>query len=475
MRSRAERLRLLDESRLYVIGPAHLRAGRLADWIGRLHAAGAGIIQLRDRTLGPAELAAAARACADAARHAGALFIVNDDPELARACGADGVHLGQGDGAIAWARGIVGPDAIIGRSSPGGALLAAAAAEGADYASVSPLWATPTKPGRPAAGLDAAIDAARRDTIPWFALGGLDRRRAERVAAIGARRLAVVRDVVEADDPAVAAHALIACLDTDPRVLAIAGSDSGGGAGIQADVKAIAMAGGFPMTAVTALTAQSTVGVDAVLPVPADFVVRQIQSAVDDLGVDAVKTGMLGDAGVIEAVASALATLDPELRIPIVVDPVMRAESGASLLADDAVRVLRERLAPLARVLTPNLFEAQALAGADTDDASELARRTLDATGAEAVVVTGGHGPTSADVLCDADGVRLIDGPRLDVPHTHGAGCTYASTLATLLGGGMPLDDAAAAAKRTATAAVRAGRAYGAGAGPVDVIRAARG
>ncbi|MFM9125934.1 MAG: hydroxymethylpyrimidine/phosphomethylpyrimidine kinase family protein, partial [Actinomycetota bacterium] len=221
-------------------------------------------------------------------------------------------------------------------------------------------------------------------------------------------------------------------------------------------------------------TAHSTLGVDAVHPVPPAFVVQQLRSAIDDLGVDAVKTGMLGDAAVIEAVAAELERLDHTLLIPVVVDPVLRAESGASLLAETAVRTLRERLAPLASVLTPNLFEAQALAAADTDDAAELARRVHAATGA-AVVVTGGHGPLSADVLCADGEVLMLDGPRLDVAHTHGAGCTYAATLATLLGGGMPLAEAAGEAKRTATGAVRAGRSYGAGAGPVDVIRAARG
>ncbi|MFM9125282.1 MAG: thiamine phosphate synthase, partial [Actinomycetota bacterium] len=243
MRTRAERLRLLDEARVYAIAPARIRAGTLAEWIPRLHAA---------------DLRAAAQACADAARACGALLIVNDDPVLAAEVGADGVHLGQDDGAIAWARDVLGPDAIVGRTTRGGAVLAAAEAEGADYASVSPLWATPTKPDRAPAGLAAAIAAARTARIPWFALGGLDPLRARRVAAVGATRLAAVREIADADDPAAAVRGLVDCLDTDPRVLSVAGSDSAGGAGIQADIKAVSMAGGFPMTAVTALTAQST-------------------------------------------------------------------------------------------------------------------------------------------------------------------------------------------------------------------------
>jgi thiamine-phosphate diphosphorylase len=172
MRTRAERLRILRDSQLYVIGPAALRSGTLAETIPRCAAAGATVFQLRDRTLDHDGLIAAGRACAAAARAAGALLIINDDPELAALVGADGVHLGQDDGTLAWARAIVGPEAIVGRTSRGGEALAQAAAEGADYASVSPLWATPTKPDREPTGLAAAVAAVHEATIPWFALGG---------------------------------------------------------------------------------------------------------------------------------------------------------------------------------------------------------------------------------------------------------------------------------------------------------------
>ncbi len=471
MRSRAERLALLDAAGVYVIAPVDLAAGRLSEVLPALVTAGAGIIQLRDRSVPRAALEREAAACAAAARKAGALFIVNDDPALAATSGADGVHLGQEDGAIAWARGICGPDAIVGRTTRGGDVLAAAEAEGADYASVSPLWPTPTKPGRPAVGLGAAAAAARTAGIPWFALGGLDHIRARRAVAVGARRLAAVRGIVEAEDPAGAVRELVDCLATIPRVLSVAGSDSGGGAGVQADIKAISAAGGFAMTAVTALTAQSTVGVEAVHAVPAPFVAEQMRVVIDDLGVDAVKTGMLATADVIAAVADVYAAIDRDLGVPLVVDPVMRAESGARLVADDALRALRERLLPLATVATPNLFEAQALADRETDDARALAA-AIHASLGIAVIVTGGHGPLAADILCDADGAREIPGERLPRATTHGAGCTYASTLATLLARGTPLVEAATEAKRIATGAVRHGLPLGAGAGPVDVTRA---
>ncbi len=470
MRTRAERLELLSASRIYVIAPTQLRAGLLADLIPTLASAGAGIIQLRDRTVTAAQLEDSVRACARAAQTAGVLFVVNDDPQLAALVGADGVHLGQDDGSIAGARDLLGPDAIVGRTTRGGSQLAAATAEGADYASVSPIWATPTKPGREPVGLSAAAEAARVATLPWFALGGLDRRHAQRVVAVGATRLAAVREIADSIDPAAAIRGLTETLDTAPRVLSVAGSDSGGGAGVQADIKAIVASGGFPMTAITAVTAQSTIGVSAVHSVPPAVVAEQMRVVIDDLGIDAVKTGMLGTIGVIEAVATVLAELDPSMCIPIVVDPVMRAESGADLLDADAVATLTAKLLPLARVTTPNLYEAQLLARSDSDDARVLARSIFNAYGC-AVIVTGGHGPIAADILCDEMGLHEIPGLRLPISTTHGAGCTYAATLATLLGGGVPLLDAALQAKRVATGAVRGGRHYGTGAGPVDVSR----
>lgn len=454
----------LAEARIYVIAPARIRAGRLADLIGTL---GADIVQLRDKELAPDALLAEARACAAAARAAGCLFVVNDDPELARAAGADGVHLGQDDGSIAAARAILG-GGIVGRTTRGGDALAAAEAEGADYASVSPVWETATHPTRPPVGLGAVAAAAREARIPWFPLGGIDVRRTFRVAALGAGRVAAVRAVTDADDPAAVVAAMRAALAARPRVLTIAGSDSGGGAGIQADIKAIFHAGGFPLAAVTALTAQTTTGVHGVVGTPPEFVREQIRLVAGDLGLDAVKTGMLGTPDTVAAVAAELAGLDAADEIPIVVDPVMRAEAGSSLLAPGGEDAYRTALLPAATVITPNLFEAQALADLEVDDAERLARTLHERHGC-AVIVTGGHGATADDVLCDPMGVTRLPGVRLDRRTTHGAGCTHSSTLAALLARGLPLREAAAGAKATATNAVRHGLPYGAGAGPVDV------
>jgi len=468
----ARRRARLADARLYVVSEGRTPAGRLAALIPGLARAGVDVVQLRDRGRDPADLREDARACAAAAEAAGVLFIVNDSPELARACGADGVHIGQDDGAVAAARAMLGPERIVGRSTRGGAMLDRAAAEGADYAAVGPVWETPTKPGRPAVGLAAVADAARRARIPWFAIGGIDARRVGRVAAVGAARCVVVRAVRDATDPTGAASLLRERLVLAvPRVLSIASTDSGGGAGLLADVKAIVRAGGFPLCAVAAVTAQTTIGVDAHASIDADLVRRQIEAVSGDLGIDGVKTGMLAVPAIVEVVAAALDALDPADEIPVVVDPVLRAESGAALLSSGGEAVYRRRLLGRATVVTPNLFEAQALTGIDVDDPERLAREIHERHGC-AAIVTGGHGARSADTLCDGDGVVEIPGPRLDARTTHGAGCTHSSTLATLLARGVPLREAAARAKARATGAVAAGRPFGAGAGPVDVVAA---
>ena len=252
---------------------------------------------------------------------------------------------------------------------------------------------------------------------------------------------------------------------TVPRCLTIAGSDSGGGAGIQADLKAFAAAGCHGSSAIVALTAQNTVGVTDVLEVPPEFVRAQLDAVFSDIGVDAAKTGMLFSAPIIETVSDYLAA-NP---VPLVLDPVMVAGSGARLLQDDAVEVLVGRLFPLATVVTPNLIEAEALAGEGTR--AELAER-LHELGAPAVIVTGGHGPDPVDHLFDGRAHIEIPVERHDVAATHGAGCTHSATLAGLLARGLTLEAAARGAAEVAGRAVANGLTeIGAGDGPVDVLK----
>ena len=253
-----------------------------------------------------------------------------------------------------------------------------------------------------------------------------------------------------------------------PRALSIAGSDSGGGAGIQADLKAFAAAGVHGMTAVTAVTAQNTVAVTDVHPIPPETIVAQVKAVADDIGVDVVKIGMVGNADAIEATARALDLLPGT---PVVLDPVMVAESGARLLDEDAVDALRTRLLPRATVVTPNIPEARILAGLGEDASPEELARAIHALGPAAVVVTGGHGETGDDTFFDGERLKEIPGDRHPDGAAHGSGCTHSSTLAAELAKGADPLDAACTARGVAAAAVRDGlRGLGSGAGPVNVL-----
>jgi hydroxymethylpyrimidine/phosphomethylpyrimidine kinase len=257
-----------------------------------------------------------------------------------------------------------------------------------------------------------------------------------------------------------------------PACLSIAGSDSGGGAGIQADLKAFARCRVHGMTAITALTAQNTVGVQSVAPVAPEMIVAQVEAVASDIGVDAVKVGMLADEATIDAVVEALGLVGDA---PVVVDPVMVAQSGATLLDPNAKAALIERILPLATVVTPNLPEARALSGLAGGATQEELGSAILALGPSAAVVTGGHSEDGADVLTDAGGSLRIEGPRYPGGASHGSGCTHSSALAAFLARGEELADAARWAKEVAAEAVGNGlRGIGRGAGPVDVLGIAR-
>ena len=253
-----------------------------------------------------------------------------------------------------------------------------------------------------------------------------------------------------------------------PVALSIAGSDSGGGAGIQADLKAFARAGAHGTTAITAITVQNTVSVSAVQPVAPDIIKGQIRAVAEDLGIDAVKIGMLGDVATIEAVAEGLDDLPAGT--PIVHDPVMVAESGARLLALDAVDALRTLIVARATVITPNLAEARVLADDDGLDGLDLVR-ALHALGPAHVVVTGGHRDAATDLFYDGSTLTELAGQRHPDGAAHGSGCTHSSTLAARLALGDDPLAAAREARRVAAQAVANGlRELGSGAGPVDVF-----
>ncbi|HKB50068.1 MAG TPA: bifunctional hydroxymethylpyrimidine kinase/phosphomethylpyrimidine kinase [Solirubrobacterales bacterium] len=253
-----------------------------------------------------------------------------------------------------------------------------------------------------------------------------------------------------------------------PTVLSIAGSDSGGGAGIQADLKALTACGVYGTTAITAITAQNTVGVSAVEAISPAMIVAQVRAVAEDIGVDAVKIGMLGTAETVEAVVEALDLVGDA---PIVVDPVMVSESGAILLDEEAKAALVEQLLPLATVVTPNIPEARALAGAGEQDSQEDLAREVMALGPEAVVVTGGHSEQVVDVYFDGVNAAAIHGNHYPDGAAHGSGCTYSSAMAAMLALGRNPLRAAERARQITEEAIRTGlREIGQGPGPVDIF-----
>lgn len=260
---------------------------------------------------------------------------------------------------------------------------------------------------------------------------------------------------------------MTASATTPARLLIIAGSDSGGGAGIQADIKAATMMGVYAATAITAVTVQNTLGVTGVHPIPLDILVDQARAVLSDIGADAIKTGMLGSVETVETVASLL----DEAAVPAVIDPVMIAKGGAALLEDRAVGAVRTLMVSRAALLTPNAPEAAALTGltiASTDDLRRAGEALL-AMGAKAVLMKGGHlqGPRLIDVLMTRHGEMLLESERVDTVHTHGTGCTLASACAAGLAKGLPLEQAVAEAWAYVAEAIRRAPGLGKGHGPI--------
>src|ERR1700704_1090956 len=253
------------------------------------------------------------------------------------------------------------------------------------------------------------------------------------------------------------------------RVLSIAGSDSGGGAGIQADIKTVTALGGYAMTAITAVTVQDSTGVHAFHPVPPHIVAEQIRVVMADIGADAIKTGMLVSAACVEAVAHALKSYPA---VPLVVDTVMIAKGGTSLLDDAGIHAMKTRLFPRAALITPNAPEAARLTGITVESVDDLARAgiMLREIGARAVLVKGGHlaGETVTDVLVDEAGVYRFSGPRIESAATHGTGCTLASAIATSLAQGSSLQDAILRSRTFLRQAMRTGLPFGQGTGPLN-------
>lgn len=433
---------------------------------------GATCIQLRDKHAVPTT-ESDARAVAELCRYAGIPFIVNDDVALAQRVDADGVHVGQDDTSCIQARALLGSDKIIGVSVHSVAEAKRAQEQGADYVGVGALFATPTKPDAHVVTSAELKEITAALSIPVVAIGGLNLETLDILEDSGVDGAAVVSAVFGAQDVADATTRLRRkveqVLGKRPSVVTIAGSDSSGGAGIQADLKTMEANSVFGQSALAALTAQNTLGVTDVLNVPPEFVTAQLRAIFADIVPDAVKIGMLSDPAVVHAVAQTLKEVQGR---NIVLDPVMVATSGAELSTTAAVEAIVETLFPLAAVVTPNLSEARVLSGCAIEtkqDMEHAARKILD-QGAGAVLIKGGHLANRADdLLVTKDGESYwFEGAVIDTNDTHGTGCSLSSAVASYLAKGYALPFAVEQAKAYVAGALRHDIHLGHGSGPLN-------
>ena len=468
---------------LYLVTDRSLAAGRdLEQIVAEAVKGGVTMVQLREKDCPTPRFIELGRRMMELLRPSGIPLIINDNVEVALAVGANGVHIGQSDMPYWKCRQMLGKDAIIGLSIENFEQLEQANCMDVDYVAASPVFATPTKTdtARPW-GLDGLREFVKRSAHPVVAIGGMNSHTAAGVMECGVVGIAVVSDIICAPDPTQAAATLKRITSRRmPTVLTIAGSDSGGGAGIQADIKAIQATGSYAASAITAVTVQNTLGVQDVFPIPVETVRAQIRAVCSDLEPDAIKIGMLANGTLVQAVAETLRKISATGNI--VLDPVMVATSGDRLLENDAVRQLLGVLAPMARVITPNIDEAVILAGTQIYSQKELAgvgrmlsRRISSRDGRPvSVLMKAGHldDSTLIDCFYNAEEDHFIEMPsrRIHSPNTHGTGCTMSSAFASYLAQGMGLDDAAQAAKQYISAAIEAGARYrmGHGHGPVD-------
>lgn len=436
-------------------------------------------LQFRSKEHSPGEKLRLGRELRDLCRGAGVLFIVNDDLDLAVELDADGVHLGQEDGDPAHARRRLGEERLIGISTHDMEEAVAAEAAGADYIGFGAMYPTTSKEISHLAGPALLAGIRPRVSIPVVAIGGIDRDNAPAVIDAGADCLAVISAVMSHPEPGLAAAEIATLFNRRlpfPRgsVLTVAGSDSGGGAGIQADLKTITLLGAYGASVITAMTAQNTRGVSGIQAATPEFVSLQLDTVLADIPIDVVKTGMLFSAPIIKALADSLQKFDRRL---VVVDPVMIAKGGASLIDDSAVSALKTELLPLTYLLTPNLPEAEALTGINISDTGDMeaAARELCRMGTRNVLIKGGHmaGDQATDLWFDGRTVSLYQSIRQDTVNTHGTGCSLASAIAAFLARGEPLPTAIGLAKEYITNAIRLARPLGKGHGPVNHYRAA--
>lgn len=429
-------------------------------------------VQLREKGLSDEEFLGEAILIAALCKSYGVPLFINDNVKVAIECRAEGIHVGQEDMDCAEVRRRVGKDMMIGVSVHTVEEAIKAEQDGADCLGVGAVFPTSTKTDADALSMDTIRAITDAVDIPVVAIGGLKRGTIDVLKGSGVDGAAIVSGIFASSDIeaecAYLRDKLWEIVHGKPKALSIAGSDSIGGAGIQADIKTMIMNGVYAMTAVTALTAQNTLGVSAISEVCGDFLRAQIDAVFEDIVPDAVKIGMVSSPELIHVIAERLKVYGAK---NVVVDPVMVATSGSSLMKDGAVSCMEEELFPIASIITPNIPEAECLSGIrikDERDMKTVAGVLYKKYGC-AVLLKGGHSVSDAnDLLFDETGAEWIMGRRIDNPNTHGTGCTLSSAIASGLAKGRTLRCAVRLAKEYISGALEAGLDLGRGAGPLD-------
>lgn len=434
---------------------------------------GVTFMQLREKELGEAEFLAEALEVKKLCKRYGVPLVINDNVEVARACNADGVHVGQSDMEISLVREKLGEDKIIGVSVQTVEAALKAQERGADYLGVGTIFSTNTKKDAKNVSLEMLKAICEAVHIPVVAIGGISKDNILELTGTGIDGVAVISAIFAEEDIIKATKELkylseqiqekVPC-----KVLTIAGSDCSGGAGIQADIKTITAHKMYAMSAITALTAQNTTGVYAISDVDPSFVGRQIDCIFTDIRPDAVKIGMVSNSKIIEVIAEKLVAYKVK---NIVIDPVMISTSGSQLLSEEAMEALITKLLPLGRVITPNIPEAEVLCGfkiyTEEDMIAAAQRIALMVPGS--ILIKGGHLEDAASDLLYFEGkAHWFKSERVNNPNTHGTGCTLSSAIACELAAGYSLEQSIQNAKAYITGALKAGLDLGKGSGPLD-------
>ncbi len=452
--------------------------GKLLKRVKSALAGGALTVQYRAKNFSADERLKTAKLLLALCHNAGAKLIINDFVELAKEIDADGVHLGQEDMNISQARQLLGHDKIIGCSTHSVDQALRAEAHGADYIALGSIFPTASKDAPQIVGLETLRRVRRAIRVPLIAIGGIDIYGADQAIEAGADAVAVISAVMQDSSPDIATREIALLFNRKldrprGRVLTIAGSDSGGGAGIQADLKTISLLGSYGSSVITALTAQNTQGVKGILPIDSNFVAEQLNAVLDDIGTDTVKTGMLSWGGTVSRVAQAIRSRS----LLTIVDPVMVAKGGAPLLDEEALDSLLSQLLPQSYLLTPNLPEAEKITGSPVRDLTEMeeAGRMLQDLGVRNVLMKGGHlkNDDAVDLLLIGNERHELRSPRIDTINTHGTGCTFSAAIATFIAQGLPLLTAVEQAKKFIDLSISTAVACGKGHGPVNHVEAA--